>query len=68
VDGEDKETDLFPFHSFFYSGLARRKSALSFIWLSIMATAVISFQWFFGGWSFTFLDPGNRKMKVIELP
>jgi hypothetical protein len=19
-------------------------------------------------WSFTFLDPGNRKMKVIELP
>jgi ammonia channel protein AmtB len=33
--------------SFFYSGLARRKSALSLIWLSIMSVAVVSFQWFF---------------------
>lgn len=40
--------------SFFYSGLARRKSALSLIWLSIMATGVISFQWFFWGYSLAF--------------
>jgi Amt family ammonium transporter len=33
--------------SFFYSGLARRKSALSLIWLSIMSVGVVSFQWFF---------------------
>jgi ammonia channel protein AmtB len=32
---------------FFYSGLARRKSALSLIWLSIMSVGVVSFQWFF---------------------
>lgn len=40
--------------SFFYSGLARRKSALSLIWLSTMATAVVSFQWFFWGYSLAF--------------
>lgn len=40
--------------SFFYSGLARRKSALSLIWLSIMATGVVHFQWFFWGFSLTF--------------
>ena len=39
---------------FFYSGLARRKSALSLIWLSIAATALISFQWFFWGYSLVF--------------
>ena len=42
------------YNSFFYSGLARRKSALSLIWLSIMATGVISFQWFFWGYSLAF--------------
>ncbi|KFA80421.1 hypothetical protein S40288_07044 [Stachybotrys chartarum IBT 40288] len=40
--------------SFFYSGLARRKSALSLIWLAIMATAVTCFQWVFWGYSLTF--------------
>ena len=40
--------------SFFYSGLARRKSALSLIWLSMMAVGVTSFQWFFWGFSLAF--------------
>lgn len=40
--------------SFFYSGLARRKSALSLIWLSVMSAAVTCFQWFFWGYSLTF--------------
>ncbi len=40
--------------SLFYSGLARRKSALSLIWLSVMSAAVVSFQWFFWGYSLTF--------------
>ncbi|RAL63815.1 hypothetical protein DID88_003458 [Monilinia fructigena] len=40
---------MIPGVGFFYSGLARRKSALSLIWLSIMSTAVVSFQWFFLG-------------------
>ena len=45
--------------SFFYSGLARRKSALSLIWLSVMATAVVSFQWFFWGFSLAFSRGAN---------
>jgi Amt family ammonium transporter len=45
---------MIPGVGFFYSGLARRKSALSLIWLSVMATGVISFQWFFWGYSLTF--------------
>lgn len=45
---------MIPGVGFFYSGLARRKSALSLIWLAIMATAVVSFQWFFWGYSLTF--------------
>ncbi|KAK5112801.1 ammonium transporter Amt1 [Meristemomyces frigidus] len=45
---------MIPGVGFFYSGLARRKSALSLIWLSIMATAVTTFQWFFWGYSLAF--------------
>ncbi|KAI9844424.1 MAG: ammonium transporter Amt1 [Sclerophora amabilis] len=45
---------MIPGVGFFYSGLARRKSALSLIWLSIMATGVVSFQWFFWGYSLAF--------------
>ncbi|KAL1848169.1 hypothetical protein VTK73DRAFT_10172 [Phialemonium thermophilum] len=45
---------MIPGVGFFYSGLARRKSALSLIWLSVMATAVTCFQWFFWGYSLTF--------------
>ncbi|KAI5862148.1 ammonium transporter [Durotheca rogersii] len=45
---------MIPGVGFFYSGLARRKSALSLIWLSVMATGVTTFQWFFWGYSLTF--------------
>ncbi|KAL9942890.1 hypothetical protein D7B24_002668 [Verticillium nonalfalfae] len=45
---------MIPGIGFFYSGLARRKSALSLIWLSVMSAAVTSFQWFFWGYSLTF--------------
>jgi Amt family ammonium transporter len=41
---------MIPGVGFFYSGLARRKSALSLIWLSISATAVVSVR----GYSLTF--------------
>lgn len=47
-------------HSFFYSGLARRKSALSLIWLSIMSVGVVSFQWFFWGYSLVFSHTAGR--------
>lgn len=46
--------DRLPPTSFFYSGLARRKSALSLIWLAVMSVAVTCFQWFFWGYSLTF--------------
>uniref|UniRef100_A0A0D2X966 Ammonium transporter AmtB-like domain-containing protein n=1 Tax=Fusarium oxysporum (strain Fo5176) TaxID=660025 RepID=A0A0D2X966_FUSOF len=45
---------MIPGVGFFYSGLARRKSALSLIWLSVMSAAVTTFQWFFWGFSLTF--------------
>lgn len=51
---------------FFYSGLARRKSALSLIWLSMMATAVTSFQWFFWGYSLTFSHSAGKFIGNLE--
>ncbi|KAJ7102311.1 ammonium transporter [Mycena belliarum] len=39
---------------FLYSGLARRKSALSLIWAVSGANAVTIFQWFFWGYSLAF--------------
>lgn len=50
---------MIPGVGFFYSGLARRKSALSLIWLSMMSIAVVSFQWFFWGYSLTFSHTGS---------
>ena len=54
------------FSSFFYSGLARRKSALSLIWLSVMATAVVSFQWFFWGYSLAFSHTAGKYIGDLE--
>ncbi|KAJ2896815.1 hypothetical protein MKZ38_005226 [Zalerion maritima] len=51
---------MIPGVGFFYSGLARRKSALSLIWLSVMATAVTCFQWFLWGFSLTFSENASR--------
>lgn len=48
------------FVSFFYSGLARRKSALSLIWLTMMAVGVTSFQWFFWGYSLAFSHSAGK--------
>ncbi|KAK4132263.1 ammonium transporter [Trichocladium antarcticum] len=50
---------MVPGVGFFYSGLARRKSALSLIWLSVMSAAVTTFQWFFWGYSLTFSRGAN---------
>lgn len=37
-----------------YSGLARRKSALSMLWVVMMSSSVIVFQWYFWGYSLAF--------------
>ncbi|CDO56913.1 similar to Saccharomyces cerevisiae YPR138C MEP3 Ammonium permease of high capacity and low affinity [Geotrichum candidum] len=45
---------MIPGLGFLYSGLARRKSALSMIWVTLMSGAVGLFQWYFWGYSLTF--------------
>ncbi|KAI1255774.1 hypothetical protein MGN70_002514 [Eutypa lata] len=50
---------MIPGVGFFYSGLARRKSALSLIMLSLISVAVVNFQWFFWGYSLTFSHTGG---------
>ncbi|KAJ3883850.1 ammonium transporter [Lentinula edodes] len=50
---------MIPGLGYFYSGLLRRKNALSMIYLSVMTIAVVSFQWFFWGFSLTFSDTGS---------
>lgn len=45
---------MVPGLGFLYSGLARRKSALSLIWACMMAVTVITFQWYFWGYSLAF--------------
>ncbi|KAI1616042.1 amt family ammonium transporter [Exophiala viscosa] len=57
---------MIPGVGFFYSGLARRKSALSLIWLSIAATALISFQWFFWGYSLSFSHTAGKFIGDLE--
>ncbi|PIL27399.1 transporter [Ganoderma sinense ZZ0214-1] len=50
---------MIPGVGFFYSGLLRRKNALSMIWASMMTLAVVSFQWFFWGFSLAFSDTAS---------
>ncbi|OGM47631.1 ammonium transporter 1 [Aspergillus bombycis] len=51
---------MIPGVGFFYSGLARRKSALSLLWLSIMSVGIVSFQWFFWGYSLAFSHTAGK--------
>ena len=50
---------MIPGVGLFYSGLARRKSALELLLLSMLSVAVVSFQWYFWGYSLTFSRTGN---------
>jgi Amt family ammonium transporter len=45
---------------FFYSGLLRRKNALSQIMLSMAVYSVVTFQWFFWGYSLSFSASGSK--------
>lgn len=47
--------------AYLYSGLARRKSALSMIWVVFMATMVGIFQWYFWGYSLAFSSTATNK-------
>ncbi|OJJ63497.1 hypothetical protein ASPSYDRAFT_139340 [Aspergillus sydowii CBS 593.65] len=57
---------MIPGVGFFYSGLARRKSALSLIWLSIMSIGVVSFQWFFWGYSLAFSHGAGKYIGNLD--
>ncbi|ODQ79688.1 hypothetical protein BABINDRAFT_7905 [Babjeviella inositovora NRRL Y-12698] len=45
---------MIPGLGFLYSGLARRKSALSMLWVCFMGSMVGVFQWYFWGYSLAF--------------
>jgi ammonium transporter, Amt family len=45
---------MVPGIGFLYSGLSRRKSALSMLWVCMMSFSVIVFQWYFWGYSLAF--------------
>ena len=50
---------MVPGLGFLYSGLARRKSALSLMYACMVAGSVITFQWYFWGYSLTFSATGT---------
>jgi Amt family ammonium transporter len=61
---------MIPGVAFFYSGLLRRKNALSQLWLGMVGVAVVSFQWFLWGFSLTFSESANvfiGDMKYVGL-
>lgn len=51
---------MVPGLGFLYSGLARRKSALSLMWACMISGSVITFQWYFWGFSLTFSDSATN--------
>ncbi len=49
-----------------YSGLARKKHALSLLWASIMAASLVSFQWFFWGYSLVFAHDASVFLGTLD--
>ncbi|RDW75940.1 ammonium transporter-2 [Coleophoma crateriformis] len=50
---------MIPGIGFLYSGLARRKSALSMIWACMGAATIVTFQWYLWGYSLAFSTSGT---------
>ena len=44
---------------YLYSGLTRRKNALTLLFMSMIALAIVSFQWMFIGYSLVFSETGG---------
>jgi len=51
---------MVPGLAFLYSGLSRRKSALSLIWAVSASNAVVIFQWYFWGYSLAFSESATN--------
>lgn len=45
-----------------YSGISRKKHALSLLWASIMAACLTGFHWFFWGYSLVFSHDGSESV------
>lgn len=45
---------MVPGLGFLYSGLARRKSALTLLWVVVASNAVVIIQWYLWGYSLAF--------------
>lgn len=52
---------MIPGLGFFYAGLLRKKSALSMIWMSMTVLSVVTFEWFFWGFSLAFSTGSNNR-------
>lgn len=50
---------MIPGLAFLYSGLSRRKNALSMVWIVAMSSFVGIFQWYFWGYSLAFSKSSN---------
>ncbi|KAJ3501872.1 hypothetical protein NLJ89_g9144 [Agrocybe chaxingu] len=50
---------MIPGVGFFYSGLLRRKNALSLIYMGMITLATVALQWFFWGFSLAFSDTAS---------
>ncbi|KAG2003031.1 ammonium transporter [Coprinopsis cinerea AmutBmut pab1-1] len=57
---------MIPGVGFFYSGLLRRKNALSMIFTSLASIAVVGFQWFFWGFSLSFADDASPFIGTLK--
>ncbi|TXT07168.1 hypothetical protein VHUM_03338 [Vanrija humicola] len=51
---------MLPGLGYLYSGLSRRKNALQLLFLSMVSLAIVSFQWFFIGYSLVFSETGGK--------
>ncbi|EGV60260.1 low affinity high capacity ammonium permease [Yamadazyma tenuis] len=58
---------MVPGLAFLYSGLARRKSALSMIWIVLVSSFIGLFQWYFWGYSLAFSASSNNFIGNLQL-
>lgn len=68
---------MIPGLGYLYSGLARRKNALHVLMITIVALAIVTLQWFLGGYSLVFAPESSNfwgtlknfgYMKVLQEP
>ncbi|KKK13030.1 hypothetical protein P175DRAFT_0472584 [Aspergillus ochraceoroseus IBT 24754] len=57
---------ILPGIGFLYSGLSRRKSAMTFLFQAFLILAVISFQWIFWGYSLSYSRDGGPYIGTLK--